>query len=328
MSDKKKTPPSNQATQPDTHTKPQPKPGQQQFALVVVFSVAVAGLFISFLTKNGLNGSAALYVGLPLMLAYIFLIADKPKSATGSILKGTTIALLLSAPILQEGYICILIAAPIFYIVGAVVGLAVDYSRKHKHGRLQSTPVAVVMILFSLEGTHEVLTFNRDYTVRAEKIIAATPQAIKAQLALPMQFTGDTPWFLRVFPLPVWNTNEGTEPGDRRQMHFVYYKHFITSAKVGDLVFEVTEHSDNHITSNAIHDDSYLNTYLQWQSSTVQWKAIDNKHTKVVWEIRFQRKLDPAWYFAPLERYAATLAASTLIDSAATPASARQANAI
>jgi hypothetical protein len=219
-------------------------------------------------------------------------------------------------------------AAPIFYIAGAVVGLAVDYSRKRKHGRLQSAPVAVIMILLSLEGTHEALTFNRDYTVRAEKIIAATPEAIKAQLALPMQFTSDTPWFLQVFPLPVWNTNEGTAPGDRRQMHFVYYKHFITSAKVGDLVFEITDRSDNHITSEVVHDDSYLNTYLQWQSSTVHWQAIDENHTRVVWELRFQRKLDPAWYFAPLERYAATLAARTLIDSAATPVSARQVNAI
>lgn len=324
--------PESQASQPPRRPPAAATPAQggnrRAFALAIVIAVGVASVYISFLTQQGLDATAALYVGLPLLLAYVFIMTGKAKSATGSILKGITIALLLSAPVLQEGFICILMAAPIFYIVGAIIGAATDWARRRNSGRLQSTPAVVLLMLLSLEGTHESLTFDRDNTVRVEKLVAAPPEAIAAQLALPMQFNGDRPWFLRVFPLPAWNRNEGTAPGARRQMHFVYYKHFVTGAKIGDLVFEVSERGDNHISSTVVQDDSYLNTYLQWQSSTVSWQPVDAGHTRVTWEIAYRRKLDPAWYFAPLQQYAVTLAANLLIDTAATPPAARQADVL
>lgn len=290
--------------------------GWRYSLLLIVVIVAASGLYISFLRYHGLHASAALYVGLPLLLAYVFIMTGKSATATGSILKGMSIALLLSAPILQEGFICILMAAPIFYLVGAIIGVLIDRRGK---GRLQTTPVAVFLVLLSLEGTHDALTFDRDYSVRAEKIISASPESIATQLAQPMHDDARKPWLLRIFPSPAWNTNEGSAPGDRRQMHFVYYRHFFTNARIGDLIFEVSERGDNYITSRLVHDDSYLSTYLQWQSSTVRWQAVDDKHTRVVWEIRYRRKLDPAWYFGPLEYYAVKLAAGNLIDIAATP---------
>jgi hypothetical protein len=39
--------------------------------------------------------------------------------------------------------------------------------------------------------------------------------------------------------------------------------------------------------------------------------------------LEYRRRLDPAWYFAPLERYGARLAASHLIDALAAPHVAR-----
>ena len=36
--------------------------------------------------------------------------------------------------------------------------------------------------------------------------------------------------------------------------------------------------------------------------------------TRVRWVLAFQRRLDPGWYFAPLERFGAREAAGSLID--------------
>ena len=41
--------------------------------------------------------------------------------------------------------------------------------------------------------------------------------------------------------------------------------------------------------------------------------------TRVTWTLRYRRGLDPAWYFGPMEQYAARLAAGYLIDTVATP---------
>ena len=47
--------------------------------------------------------------------------------------------------------------------------------------------------------------------------------------------------------------------------------------------------------------------------------AVSANTTKVTWTLRYDRGLDPSWYFGPWERYAAGLAADYLIDSVATP---------
>jgi hypothetical protein len=43
----------------------------------------------------------------------------------------------------------------------------------------------------------------------------------------------------------------------------------------------------------------------------------------VTWTVRFERQLDPAWYFTPMERAAVHEAAKFLIAANATPAGAK-----
>ena len=49
------------------------------------------------------------------------------------------------------------------------------------------------------------------------------------------------------------------------------------------------------------------------------WTALDAETTQVTWRIDSERRLDPAWYFAPWQRYAVGLSAEYLIDTVATP---------
>jgi len=51
----------------------------------------------------------------------------------------------------------------------------------------------------------------------------------------------------------------------------------------------------------------------------VSWTDVGRGQTRVRWSLTYERRLDPAWYFGPLESAVTTLAADYLIQSAATP---------
>lgn len=285
----------------------------------VVLILSVAGIFFFTLKHNGLYDSAALYLGLPLLIALGFSLIPKRKTAMGATMKGMTIALLLSAAVFQEGYICILFAAPLFYGVGAIVAWQVDKARKRKEKTLQAAAIATIFALLSLEGTTDLTTVPRDNTVTASKIINASIHDVRDQLAKTPEFDDVPPVFLRIFPYPENIIGSGLEVGDIRQATFVAYKHIWWSKVEGDLAFRVSESEPNRIKFEVTKDDSYVSHYLKWLSSEVFLEPIDATRTKVTWKHEYKRILDPAWYFGPLQHYAVKLTTEQLIDRVATP---------
>ena len=73
---------------------------------------------------SGYGHSAAMFLGVPAVLAILLALTPKAKTVTGGIAKGITLMLLIVAPLVGEGYLCILMASPLFYSVGVVIGLA------------------------------------------------------------------------------------------------------------------------------------------------------------------------------------------------------------
>ena len=67
-------------------------------------------------------------------------------------------------------------------------------------------------------------------------------------------------------------------------------------------------------------DDSKLDSWLHWQGSSASWCAVDDSHTAVTWTMTYDRELDPAWYFGPLERETMREAAAYMIAANAQPA--------
>jgi hypothetical protein len=89
--------------------------------------------------------------------------------------------------------------------------------------------------------------------------------------------------------------------------------------RAGTLVMAREQQTMRSVSWRAVADDSHMRHFLTWQSSAVEWEAIDAHHTRVTWTIRYRRDLDPAGYFGPMERFAVRLAAGYLIESVATP---------
>ena len=282
---------------------------------VLVIVAGLAGAVFYFLRNNGLDSSAALYVGIPILLAIALSFTNKAQTIIGGTMKGMTIFLLLIAPLLGEGYICILMAAPIFYLIAFAAALLIQYLKNKKDQSHNSHILLGLIMLSALEGTSPELSFNRQHEVSVTQTLEIPAEEIKNRLAAPLDLEATRPLFLQIFPLPEKAVNEGISVGDKLTMDFTYKKLFIWKPQKGQLELQVDKVDDRSLRYIPVKDDSYISNYMTWKSSLIEWQAIDAEHTKVTWTLAYQRDLDPAWYFGPLQYLATKLTAKSLIDN-------------
>jgi hypothetical protein len=287
---------------------------------VLVLAIAAACLMYRILVLKRLEQTALLFVGIPTLLAVIVAFTPPAKTATGGILKATSLFLLLSAPLLGEGFICILMASPIFLAVALAVGLAVDSRRKHsKRTGLYCVVLVFTLVPMSLEGSHPRLSFDREEVVTVQRIVAASTADVSNALQRSPRIDLPTPLFFQLgFPRPVEAHGTGLERGDTRTIHFAGGE-----GNPGDLILTVADAGPGWASFVAVSDKSKIAHWLEWKSADVTWKAVDSSHTQVEWTLRYVRLLDPAWYFRPWERYGVRAAADYLIRANATPEKAR-----
>ena len=259
--------------------------------------------------------TSLMFIGIPGLLAILLAMTPRAKSATGGILKGLTLGLLIMAPLLGEGAVCILMAAPLFYIVGIAVGLLIDWNRKKK--TLTLSCCALVLLPMSLEGVMPELTFGRTQSVSVTRMVNGTPAEVTAALARsPLVSIALPGIFPRVgFPRPLEAHGDGLQIGAMRTIHFAG----VEDAPPGDIVMRVSESGLGFARFEEVSDSTKLGKWLRWDSSQVTWTAVDATHTNVTWRVQFERELDPAWYFGPWERLAVHDAAAFLIEANATP---------
>ena len=292
------------------------EPGQW-WLIALVVAVVGGSVLYRYLMHMQYGRSAAMFIGIPAILAIVLALAPKAKTVTGGIIKGITIALLVIAPLLGEGYLCILMAAPLFYAVGLLVGVPVDLALKRNRNKQTLSCVALLLLPMSLEGVFPQLTFHRMQTVQVTRVVNAPALRVEEVLAKSPRVDARLPGFLSIgFPRPLETVGSGLNPGAERSIFF--------SGAEGDppgwLVMRVAEHRPGYVRFETETDGSKLTQWIRWDSSEVSWTPVDAHHTRVMWQVNFERKLDPAWYFTLWERMAVREAAGYLIDANATPA--------
>ena len=287
--------------------------------LIVVVAVLVASLFYRFLASRHLEHTSLVFIGVPALVAILVALLPHPKTATGTIFKALTLVLLISGVAFGEAFVCILFAAPLFFLVGAVVGLLIDRWRYKPPAGLDLRAVfflTIVLTPASLEGVLPGFEFEREERVTVVRIVNAPATEVADTLARTPRFERPLPLFLQLgFPQPGETTGAGLQVGDVRQIQFLHGHH------PGVLTLTVERHEPGHIVFGATSDDSYITHWLSWDSSEVRWREVATNQTEVSWTLAYRRRLDPAWYFKPLERYGTARAAEYLIDTLATPRS-------
>ena len=286
----------------------------QWSVIFLILAVSAGSVLYRLIVRGMLEQTALLFVGIPAVLAILLAMAPKARTVKGGIMRGVTIALLLSGPLLGEGFICILMASPIFYLVGLLVGTLVDRSRQKRQTTVSY--LLLVLLPMSIEGISPVLSFNREETVQASRVVIASAEDVQVALSHSPRTDTPLPIYLRMgFPRPAEAWGDGLEVGATRTIHFAGGE-----GHPGDLLLKVKESRPGHVQFVAVSDASKVAHWLEWKSSDVDWTALDGRHTRVNWTLHFTRRLDPAWYFRPWERYASHLAAEYLIRANAIPA--------
>jgi hypothetical protein len=287
----------------------------------IIAAVAFGYLAYKGIFANQLQQTAALFIGIPSLLAIVVVLFVSPRSAKGAACKAVTVGLLASLVFLGEGMLCILMSAPIFYGVAIGIGAAADAVRLRERGRTAYSCVILLMLVpMSFEGVTHSLSFNRNETVTATRVVRVSARDVQQAVFEPPRFDRALPVALRIgFP---WPTSARIEDGSTRwiiRMRGGEMRLDGMEPRAGDLVLELEEARPGLVRWRAISDDSHMTHFLSWQYATVEWKAIDAQTTAVTWTLHYRRGLDPSWYFGPWERYVATMAAEYLIDSVATP---------
>jgi hypothetical protein len=293
---------------------------------IVVF---IGSAFYKLLSWQHVEHSALVFIGVPAVLAVAAVLLPRPGSAKGAIVRATTVALLLSSVLFGEGFVCIVMAAPLFYGVGLVIGLIIDKvsGESDEPPRVLSCVLVLVFLPLSLEGVVPGLELARNTSVTVEQVVDGSPAQVEAALMRTPRFERTLPAFFRHlhFPTPGATSGEGLSVGDKRTIEFLHGAGNAGNADHGAghhpgvLTMEVREREAGRVLF-AMHDDtSYITHWLSWHYAEVTWHEVAPGRTRVSWTLAYRRRLDPAWYFAPLERYGVGLAAGYLIEALATP---------
>jgi hypothetical protein len=96
--------------------------------VVLLASLAVTGgaaLAMQFLTAGHLRDTTAFFVGLPVLLGVLTIQLTRTSTPLGQVMQSSVIFLAIVAPVLGEGSICLLMAAPLFLGVAALIAFLV-----------------------------------------------------------------------------------------------------------------------------------------------------------------------------------------------------------
>lgn len=309
--------------------------GAGRWALITItIALAVGAIAYHLMHGSSLHQSVVFFIGVPAVLAVILSLTPKAKSATGVIVKGITLALLLSGIVFAEGFVCILMAAPLFYLVGIAIGYPIDRVRRKRQseGKVYSV-VGIGLLLLSVEGAVPGTSFPRHETIRVTRIVNAPVGEVRHALASTPNFDKPLPFYLRLgFPRPVGATGDGLDIGDRRTIFFgeespmepMGQSHHHSAAGEpreggGLLDLEIVRSNYRSVVFKPTSDTTAFTHWIGWGRSIVSWRAVDGDTTEVTWTFHYERRLSPSWYFGPWQRYASTKAVGYLIDTVATP---------
>src|SRR5262249_44996734 len=220
---------------------------------------------------HGLDQTAALFIGVPVVLAIVVIFTTSPQSATGVACKAVTVGLLLSVLFLWEGFLCVVMAAPLFYFVAIVVTYGVTRFRDKTQSRtLYSLLVVLVASPMSLEGVTDFTTLNRAEVVARSQIVQASPEAVERALLETPRFDRVLPRYLRSgFPRPIASRIDDSDTRPRWMITLRGGETFLngTEPKTGDLTMQLQERRTGLLRWRALSDTSHMTHFLTFRES-------------------------------------------------------------
>ena len=290
--------------------------------ILILITIAIASLGVRALFEYDFHESALLYVGVPFAIALLLILVRSPADEISlsrmhlNKLIDAFIIMLGSSVVLFEGFVCVAMFMPIYLIVLLLVMIADYFSQRARakgRGSLSMHVFPLVIAFSAFEGVGPQLSLDRNEQVSVTRVVQASIADIKNNLQQPMDLQTSRPWFLHLFPMP-YDIKAGTlSVGDVHEIHFRYYRWFVTNVHEGHMSLEISQVERNRIQTRFLEDTSYFSNYLRLKGTEILLDEIDPKNTRVTLRIDFERTLDPYWYFSPVSRYGVRKTAEFLI---------------
>ncbi|MEO1045759.1 MAG: hypothetical protein AAFX04_09995 [Pseudomonadota bacterium] len=296
--------------------------------------IGVAASVLRLLLDSSYATTALVYVAIPALIALALIVFVDPYEGHSEHRKfwffmlDSLIVMLATSALLMEGFICVIMFMPIYFGIGL---LAYIYKRIRGDFRVDSQEdlaqrfkvnawLALPLLLLSVEGVVPQTSFERSNSITRSRVIDASSADIIRHLNHPMYYSGDRGWLISIFPQPVRTENPGLYPGAIHSLHFVYNRWFVTNTKHGEMHVRIDEASPQRIRTSISRNDSYLGSYIDIRGTEVNLRPLDGDRTEVRLTIRYERTLDPYWYFHPLQKIAVEQSADYLLAQIIDPA--------
>lgn len=259
-----------------------------------IFVSVVLALAYGTLGQAQLKQTTALFVGLPVLLGLLTAHLTHARSLFGQVVRTNILFLAVTAPLLGEGSICLLMAAPLFIAIS--LGVAWIYFRLSRRSRYTHTS-AMLLLPLAL-GAAEKHTDVRQPALQAV-VTKTVVQAPAAALVRAMQTTSpiarNTSAFLGLgFPLPSAYDNDG----QRARIDFR-----MADRDVGSWMLDVTK-TPMGVHFSVREDTSKIGTWIALQDSRAEVRTANDGTVFIEQVTRFRTRLAPHDYFEPFERWA------------------------
>lgn len=296
-----------------------PRPIWIRYLLIIGFFT----LLIRTLMDSQFRQSALLYILVPYLVSVvIYLFVPQPLGMSRlqrffRHMLAAFIVMLATSALLFEGFICVIMFLPIYLLIAAIT-FALMKPYKENPDKVSDTfsvsYVPMIMVILSVEGITPSLSFERQESITRTQIVQGDIDTLKANMAMPIHMEEGRSPFLSLFPLPTEVKAGSLNTGDIHKAHFVYNRWGIANTHEGDVWIEIADVGNDYVRTKIVKDTSYFSNYLTVSDTLVKFEPISETHTQVSLTVNYQRDLDPAWYFGPMQRAAISESADYLIE--------------
>lgn len=290
--------------------------------LSIIGTIGVASIVVRMLMQYRFHESALLYIAVPFLIS-LAITAFRPPSSKEkwwhAYRDHTYIALIVflsSSIVLFEGFVCVLMFMPIYFFIVSL-GFLIGWYRnsgKRRNGTTFVSLLPLLVLATSLEGTTETLSIDRNSQLVVSKVANLSPAQVMTNIAQPFDLQKDRDWLISIFPMPYHIEAGSLNPGDVHKVYTRYHRWFATNTHEGELHLQIVEVEPTRVTTRFIHNSTYIASYLEPTGTEITLVEVAPNKTQITLRIDYRRKLDPAWYFHPLQQYGVGQMADFLID--------------
>jgi hypothetical protein len=296
--------------------------GVRKLWLVILLMIAAASIAIRLLQHYQFHNSALLYVGIPFLISLSITVFRPPSSKLKwwhAYRDHSYIALIVflsSSVVLFEGFVCVVFFMPIYFLVVSVAFLInwFLHSRQLRRSKTFASVLPILVLALSLEGTSDTLSMSRNSQVTVTKVVELSPADVMKNLSRPFSLQKERNWLISIFPMPYKIEAGSLKTGDVHRVYTRYHRWFATNTHEGELHLKIADVEPYRVATKFIHDSTFFASYLTATGTEIHLREISPRETEITLRIDYQRKLDPAWYFHPLQQYGVTQMAEFLID--------------